>query len=87
VRCDFDFSQISDDGSVYSWGYNEFGQLGLNDDQERFIPTEMTTLKDKKIQNIVCGGFYSIGISGLNSQEIELIDHFRKSSNICLGKE
>jgi alpha-tubulin suppressor-like RCC1 family protein len=30
---------LFDNGNLYTWGYNAYGQLGLNDTTDRFVPT------------------------------------------------
>jgi alpha-tubulin suppressor-like RCC1 family protein len=32
---------FKEDGTVYTWGYNGFGQLGLNDTTRRLVPTQV----------------------------------------------
>ena len=41
---------LSDDHDVYTWGDNQFGQLGLGDTEDRYIPTKVDL--DYKINNI-----------------------------------
>ena len=31
------------DGTLWAWGFNQFGQLGLGDTTDRLIPTEVGT--------------------------------------------
>ena len=37
---------LSEDGTVYSWGANDHGQLGLGDKTERDVPTPIETLQN-----------------------------------------
>ena len=39
---------LTTDGSVYSWGYNEYGEIGINAGGNRYYPVKM-----KKVSNIV----------------------------------
>ena len=45
-----------DDGFVYTWGKNEYGQLGHGNTKARCIPTLIDGLT--KIKKIYCGLFY-----------------------------
>jgi alpha-tubulin suppressor-like RCC1 family protein len=48
-------SAIKTDGSLWVWGYNAFGQLGVNDTSNRSIPT--TTFAGGNDWKIVGGGY------------------------------
>ena len=43
---------ISDTGTLYAWGSNTNGQLGLGDRDERHTPTEVTALSDETVIEI-----------------------------------
>ncbi len=45
---------LCSDGTVYSCGSNNYGQLGLGDNDDRNVPTQITTLSN--ITDIACGG-------------------------------
>lgn len=45
---------LMENGDVYSWGYNGYGQLGHGDTTNRNVPTRITTLSN--IRSIVAGG-------------------------------
>ena len=51
-----------EDGFVYSWGINDYGQLGHGDTKDRYIPTLIDGLN--KIKKIYCGGDYTMAING-----------------------
>ncbi|MEE6488184.1 hypothetical protein FKM82_015154 [Ascaphus truei] len=42
-------------GAVFGWGRNKFGQLGLNDETDRYVPTLLKSLRSQKIIYISCG--------------------------------
>ena len=44
---------IKDDGSLWAWGYNADGQLGLNDEVVRHVPTQVGSDTDWK--HFACG--------------------------------
>ena len=37
---------VKDDGSVWSWGQNNVGQLGINSTKDRFLPQKIKDLTD-----------------------------------------
>ena len=39
---------LTTDGSVYSWGYNEYGEIGINAGGNRYYPVKM-----QKVSNII----------------------------------
>lgn len=47
-------------GAVFGWGKNEFGQLGLNDNSNKFYPNQLKTLRSIKIKYITCGEDFSV---------------------------
>ncbi|KAM3863004.1 putative E3 ubiquitin-protein ligase HERC4 [Diretmus argenteus] len=42
-------------GAVFGWGCNKFGQLGLNDNNDRRFPTLLKSLRSQRVINICCG--------------------------------
>ncbi|XP_075279221.1 putative E3 ubiquitin-protein ligase HERC4 isoform X3 [Opisthocomus hoazin] len=42
-------------GAIFGWGRNKFGQLGLNDDNDRYAPTLLKSLRTQKVVHICCG--------------------------------
>jgi alpha-tubulin suppressor-like RCC1 family protein len=36
---------LQKDGSLWAWGYNDFGQLGLGDNTRRLTPVQVGTAK------------------------------------------
>ena len=61
------FSQIiisKENFKVYSWGYNEFGQLGLGHNKNQIIPTNIDQLNDEKIKRIFVGGYHCFCLNG-----------------------
>ncbi len=49
------FSAVLIDNSVYTWGLNSCGQLGLGDDIDRSVPTKVTGLPSATIKQISLG--------------------------------
>jgi alpha-tubulin suppressor-like RCC1 family protein len=54
---------LSNDGRIYAAGNNDYGQLGLGDNNNRTVFTEVTDLKDKNIIAIVVGYSHSFALS------------------------
>ncbi|XP_078269385.1 putative E3 ubiquitin-protein ligase HERC4 isoform X2 [Rhinoraja longicauda] len=46
---------LSFSGAVFGWGSNKFGQLGLNDEIDRYVPALLKSLRTQKIVYICCG--------------------------------
>ncbi|GCB64177.1 probable E3 ubiquitin-protein ligase HERC4 isoform X1 [Scyliorhinus torazame] len=46
---------LSLSGAVFGWGCNKFGQLGLNDEQDRYVPALLKSLRTQKIVYVCCG--------------------------------
>jgi alpha-tubulin suppressor-like RCC1 family protein len=52
------------ENGVYSFGNNSYGQLGLGNTTNQTTPQLISTLKNEKIKNVVCGYYHSIIITG-----------------------
>nr|XP_046214995.1 probable E3 ubiquitin-protein ligase HERC4 isoform X1 [Oncorhynchus gorbuscha] len=42
-------------GAVFGWGRNKFGQLGLNDNNDRYYPAQLKSLRTQRVSYICCG--------------------------------
>ncbi|XP_066549471.1 probable E3 ubiquitin-protein ligase HERC4 isoform X1 [Amia ocellicauda] len=42
-------------GAVFGWGRNKFGQLGLNDENDRYVPVLLKSLRSQRVVYISCG--------------------------------
>ncbi|XP_058652550.1 probable E3 ubiquitin-protein ligase HERC4 isoform X5 [Onychostoma macrolepis] len=42
-------------GAVFGWGRNKFGQLGLSDNDDRYFPALLKTLRSQRVVYICCG--------------------------------
>ncbi|MCX7917751.1 MAG: hypothetical protein N2589_06480 [bacterium] len=62
----FHILALSKDGTVWSWGNNEFGQLGDGSFENKFYPVKVRNLSGRGyLENIVkieCGAFHSLAI-------------------------
>ncbi|KAF7480265.1 Hypothetical predicted protein [Marmota monax] len=50
---------LSMSGNVYSWGKNNFGQLGLGHTKNRAAPCLIETPDNKKVEFLACGGSHA----------------------------
>ncbi|XVE52616.1 hypothetical protein DITRI_Ditri02bG0136000 [Diplodiscus trichospermus] len=50
---------ITEDGKVFCWGWNKYGQLGLGDVIDRNIPSQVT-IEGCHPQNIACGWWHTL---------------------------
>ncbi|XP_022765107.1 ultraviolet-B receptor UVR8-like isoform X2 [Durio zibethinus] len=50
---------ITEDGKVFCWGWNKYGQLGLGDVIDRNIPSEVT-IEGCGAKNIACGWWHTL---------------------------
>ncbi|XP_075679397.1 RCC1 and BTB domain-containing protein 2-like [Dermatophagoides pteronyssinus] len=54
---------LTNKNEIYSWGYNNYGQLGLGDEDNRNIPTLVSFINgsiQSPIKNIVAGTYHSL---------------------------
>jgi alpha-tubulin suppressor-like RCC1 family protein len=56
----------SDDGGIYTWGKNRYGQLGLGDFEDRFaaIPVDFPDDAKDGVKQVCCGSEHTITFSG-----------------------
>lgn len=50
---------LSISGNVYSWGRNDFGQLGLGHTDNKDLPSLIETLGNEKVEFLACGGSHT----------------------------
>jgi len=69
VSCGHDHTVLlSDDGRIWTFGLNDYGQLGLGDRKYRNVPTEIQRglnglLEDVKIIGVSCGAYHTVLLS------------------------
>ena len=64
---------VKEDGEVYSWGWNEQGQLGDTSCMNKAEPTLISSLAGKEITGVACG---PAQVSDVHQR----VDSVRKSS-------
>lgn len=55
--------------NIYAWGYNEFGQLGIGDTTNRYVPIKMTSWN-----SAANGGLVKFAMSGARYGSFHLLD-------------
>ena len=53
---------VDDQGFLYSWGQNQYGQLGFGDFRNRKLPTKVPQLRKKRIKQIACGSNFLVAL-------------------------
>lgn len=53
-------------GAVFAWGRNTFGQLGLDDMQNRNMPCQLRFLRDSRVCYAACGEEFSVFLTMVN---------------------
>ncbi len=54
---------LTSSGAVFSWGINDYGQLGNGTTSNSKVPILVEGLQDVAIRDIACGGWHSVAIS------------------------
>jgi alpha-tubulin suppressor-like RCC1 family protein len=57
---DFHSLALDTKGKLYAWGYNQYGQLGLGDEEERNIPTLIKS--ELTFRTIAAGAYHSLSL-------------------------
>eukprot|EP00002_Diphylleia_rotans_P024124 TRINITY_DN4759_c0_g1_i3.p1 TRINITY_DN4759_c0_g1~~TRINITY_DN4759_c0_g1_i3.p1 ORF type:complete len:4638 (+),score=868.61 TRINITY_DN4759_c0_g1_i3:164-14077(+) len=60
----------TEDNSLYSWGANQSGQLGLGDEVDRLMPTKIPFFENSELLLIACGTEYTFAFTQ-NSESSE----------------
>lgn len=58
---------VTEDGKVYGWGWGRYGNLGLNDRNDRLVPEEVAAINGEKFTMVACGWRHTIAISDSGS--------------------
>lgn len=53
-------------GAVFGWGRNKFGQLGLNDCNDRSYPTLLKSLRSQRVIYVSCGEDHTAALTKLS---------------------
>lgn len=61
---------VDSKGLLWTWGTNQYGELGVGDHDARIHPYPVLTLKGKQVSQIKCGGSFVIALGGNIKKEI-----------------
>ena len=53
---------LTDEGQLFSWGWNEHGNLGLGDTKDRNTPSLVEALGDVQVALVAAGGAHSLAV-------------------------
>lgn len=75
---------ISNQGSVWSWGSNTSGELGLGDFEARSFPALIESLQGRNIIKVFCGtsSAFAIGMKNLEENKRKMITSPKNRSGI-----
>jgi len=62
----------AENGELYMWGHNGFGQLGLGDRKNRDVPTQVEALHGRHVVALACGGLHSLAMLCLSPTHITI---------------
>jgi hypothetical protein len=54
---------VSGDGAVLSWGFGEEGQLGINAEENRHLPTPLAVLGKRRVLCLALGGTHTVAVA------------------------
>lgn len=54
---------LTKSGSIFSWGRNRFGQLGVGNMVDQVYPSLIKALKQQKVKYLCCGEEYSVALT------------------------
>ncbi|XP_042373705.1 ultraviolet-B receptor UVR8 isoform X2 [Zingiber officinale] len=54
---------LTTDGRLYGWGWNKFGQLGIDDNDDRCSPVQVKLPADQKLKQISCGWRHTLALT------------------------
>lgn len=54
---------VTEDGDLYGWGWGRYGNLGLGDRDDRFVPEKVSPVEGEKMALVACGWRHSVTVS------------------------
>ncbi|KAF7009254.1 hypothetical protein CFC21_023819 [Triticum aestivum] len=58
---------VTEDGEIYGWGWGRYGNLGLGDRNDRFVPEKVSSVEGEKMVLVACGWRHTITVSSSGS--------------------
>ena len=59
----FSSAAVTADGKLWTWGHNEYGQLGIGDTEDRDKPVQVAIPENKKVVSVCMDGDYAAAIT------------------------
>ncbi|CAK4069400.1 unnamed protein product [Aphanomyces euteiches] len=78
---------LTDDGSIYAWGFGEEGQLGLGDDRNTSFPLEVTALSGTSPISVSCGATHTVIITAQEVSSRAKPEQCQNNEKKALGME
>ena len=66
----------------YCWGRNDYGELGIGENENQLIPIENKNLKGKSITQLFLGGYFTIALSSINNKPKSFIIKLKRKDFI-----
>lgn len=78
VACGCEHSVAVTEHGVFSWGSNEFGQLGQEDGNkgQLTIPKPIRLLRDKMVTHVVCGLHHTLAVTAQSHVNARIMTSF-----------
>ena len=55
---------VADNGDIWAWGHNGYGQLGLGDTNDRWFPQRLqSTLDSSRVRMVACGSCHTVAVT------------------------
>ncbi|KAM0855667.1 hypothetical protein ACQ4PT_049609 [Festuca glaucescens] len=58
---------VTEDGDIYGWGWGRYGNLGLGDRNDRYVPEKVSLVEEEKMVRVACGWRHTITVSSSGS--------------------
>uniref|UniRef100_A0ACD5UPU0 Uncharacterized protein n=1 Tax=Avena sativa TaxID=4498 RepID=A0ACD5UPU0_AVESA len=58
---------VTEDGDIYGWGWGRYGNLGLGDRNDRYVPEKVSLVEGEKMVLVACGWRHTITVSSSGS--------------------
>jgi E3 ubiquitin-protein ligase HERC4 len=75
---------VSISGTVFGWGRNTFGQLGVGHDRDTGEPTELATLRTQRVTYISCGEKHTAALTEVSGSRHNMLKYSQYSINTTL---
>lgn len=73
---------VLDTGELFAWGWNRNGELGLGDDADRNVPTQVMALAGRRVGTVACGEHHTAAALGAPSAFVDVIAYNHHSISL-----